>query len=81
MVRVIEESAVIWTALGAHWNRDIRSHRQSIVVFEQHQLNVVSMKGSPMLPKDFFVVKGVGSALCGLWLSPIGDNPIVHVSG
>ena len=39
--------------------------------FEQHQLNDVSMEGSPMLPKDFFVVKGVGSALSGLWLSPI----------
>ena len=59
-VRVIDESAVIWTALGAHWNRDIRSHRQSIVVFEQHQLNVVSMEGSPMLPKDFFVVRVLG---------------------
>ena len=79
--RVIEESAVIWTTLGADWNREIRSHRQSSVVFEQHQLNVVSMEGSPMLPKDVFVVKGVGSALCGLWLSPIGDHPVVHVSG
>ena len=81
LVRVIEESAVIWTALGADWNRDIRSHRQSSVVFEQHQLNVVSMEGSPMQPKDFFVVKGVGLALSGLWLSPIGDHPVVHVSG
>ena len=81
VVRVIEESAVIWTALGADWNRDIRSHRQSIVVFEQHQLNVVPMEGSPMLPKDFFVVKCVESALSGLWLSPIGDHPVVHVSG
>ena len=80
VVRVIEESGVIWTALGADWNRDIRSHRQSSGVFEQHQLDVVSMGGSPMLPKDFFVVKGVGSALSGLWLSPIGDHPVVHVS-
>ena len=81
VVRVIEESAVIWTALGAEWNRDIRSHHQSSVVFEQHHLNVVSMQGSPILPKDFFVVKGVGSALSDLWLSPIGYHFVVHVSG
>ena len=59
-------SRLHWTALGADWNRDIRSHRQSNVVFEKHHLNVVSMEGSPILPKDFFVVKGVGSALSGL---------------
>ena len=39
------------------------------------------MTGRQHLPKDFFIINGINQQQRGVWLSPVGDHPVVWVKG
>ena len=73
----LTEKDCAWVVLGGDWNRDVRTHAVTVRMLQMHNLRVVPMDNSVVLPKDFVCISGLDGGAVGKWLKEVGDHPVV----
>ena len=72
-----------WMVVGGDWNRDIRplikATTETIATLQRQDSVVAFMSGRQQHPKDFFMLRGMHMQELGVWLTPVGDHPVVWV--
>ena len=81
IVETLDKTPHDWEAVVGDWNQDIQSHKETIGTRLTKGRTVAYMTGRQHLPKNFFVMSGIHRQHRGVWLSPLGDHPMVWVKG